>query len=206
VQEVLVAPRALTVYAGTRPVTNRGATLNQALLTIRYSSPLPNVIRVQMVHHKGGRPRRPSFALEPQPEPAVVIRDGEDAAALTSGRLTVRVQKRAGWLVEFQDEERVITSRGWRAAGFVDTPDGRFIHEQLSLAVGECVYGLGERFTPFVKNGQVVDLWNEDGGTSSEQVYKNVPSRPGRPTSGGSELRTSRQQLHTRPGAETGRC
>ena len=43
------------------------------------------------------------------------------------------------------------------------------------LGVGECVYGLGERFTAFVKNGQVVDLWNEDGGTSSEQAYKNIP-------------------------------
>ncbi len=41
--------------------------------------------------------------------------------------------------------------------------------------MGECVYGLGERFTPFVKNGQVVDIWNEDGGTSSEQAYKNIP-------------------------------
>jgi alpha-D-xyloside xylohydrolase len=26
-----------------------------------------------------------------------------------------------------------------------------------------------------VKNGQVVDMWNADGGTSSEQAYKNVP-------------------------------
>ena len=41
--------------------------------------------------------------------------------------------------------------------------------------MGECVYGLGERFTPFVKNGQVVEMWNEDGGTSSEVAYKNIP-------------------------------
>jgi alpha-D-xyloside xylohydrolase len=40
---------------------------------------------------------------------------------------------------------------------------------------------LGERFTPLVKNGQVIDVptergaWNEDGGTSSEWSYKNVP-------------------------------
>ena len=46
---------------------------------------------------------------------------------------------------------------------------------ELGLGVGELVYGLGERFTPFVKNGQVVDLWNEDGGTSSELAYKNIP-------------------------------
>ena len=50
-----------------------------------------------------------------------------------------------------------------------------FMREQLSLSVGEAVYGLGERFTPFVKNGQSIDCWNEDGGTSTEQSYKNVP-------------------------------
>lgn len=35
--------------------------------------------------------------------------------------------------------------------------------------------GLGERFTPFVKNGQAIDIWNEDGGTASEISYKNIP-------------------------------
>ncbi|HEU4756386.1 MAG TPA: alpha-xylosidase, partial [Agromyces sp.] len=50
-----------------------------------------------------------------------------------------------------------------------------YLHTQLSLGVGELVYGLGERFGPFVKNGQTVDIWNADGGTSSEQAYKNVP-------------------------------
>src|SRR5690606_34414943 len=33
----------------------------------------------------------------------------------------------------------------------------------------------GERFGALVKNGQSVDIWNADGGTSSEQAYKNVP-------------------------------
>src|SRR5699024_2378637 len=47
--------------------------------------------------------------------------------------------------------------------------------EQLSLDVGEHIYGLGERFGAFVKNGQSVDIWNADGGTNSEQAYKNVP-------------------------------
>ena len=37
------------------------------------------------------------------------------------------------------------------------------------------MYGLGERFGPVVKNGQTVDIWNADEGTSSEQAYKNVP-------------------------------
>ncbi len=50
-----------------------------------------------------------------------------------------------------------------------------YLHAQLALGVGELVYGLGERFGPLVKNGQTVDIWNADGGTSSEQAYKNVP-------------------------------
>jgi alpha-D-xyloside xylohydrolase len=87
----------------------------------------------------------------------------------------VRVQKGDNWRVEYKAGERVITSSNSRGMGFVDTPDGRFIHEQLSIGVGECVYGMGERFLAFVKNGQVVDIWNEDGGTSSEQSYKNIP-------------------------------
>ena len=89
--------------------------------------------------------------------------------------LTVRVAKGPDWRVEFLDGDRVITSSGWRGMAMMDAPDGRFMVEQLSLGVGECVYGLGERFTPFVRNGQVVDLWNEDGGTASEQAYKNIP-------------------------------
>jgi alpha-D-xyloside xylohydrolase len=60
--------------------------------------------------------------------------------------------------------------------GYIEWPGhGTFVHEQLSLGVGECVYGLGERFTALVKNGQVVENWNRDGGTSSDQAYKSVP-------------------------------
>ena len=31
-----------------------------------------------------------------------------------------------------------------------------YMLEQLSIDVDEYIYGLGERFTPFVKNGQIV--------------------------------------------------
>ncbi|CAG0982158.1 partial alpha-glucosidase, partial [Anaerolineae bacterium] len=50
-----------------------------------------------------------------------------------------------------------------------------YLREQLSLQVGEAIYGLGERFGPFIKNGQSLDIWNHDAGTNSEYAYKNVP-------------------------------
>lgn len=67
--------------------------------------------------------------------------------------------------------------KNWRGLAYEtkgDTED-TYMRQQLSLSVGELVYGLGERFTAFVKNGQSVDIYNEDGGTSTEQTYKNIP-------------------------------
>jgi alpha-D-xyloside xylohydrolase len=175
VHDVIVEQDALTVYTPIGRIQERGHTVNQPLLTIRFSSPIENVIRVQVVHHKGGVPRKPEFTINPNPAPQISISDEEDYATLISGDLRVQVNKGNEWLVEYIGRDRVLTSSGWRALGFADTPRGRYIHEQLSLGVGECVYGLGERFTAFVKNGQVIDMWNEDGGTSSEQAYKNIP-------------------------------
>lgn len=175
VHDLEIDDASLTVYAPTKKLQGRGDTLNLPLLTVQFSSPLKNVIRVKIIHHKGGQPRKPEFEIHQQPDLKVVTANTEKYAALTSGDLSVRIPKGADWLVEFVGSNKVITSSGWRAAGFVDTPEGRFIHEQLSLGVGEHVYGLGERFTSFIKNGQVVDIWNEDGGTSSEQSYKNIP-------------------------------
>ncbi|KAK5134764.1 hypothetical protein LTR08_006139 [Meristemomyces frigidus] len=49
-----------------------------------------------------------------------------------------------------------------------------YVMTQTTLGVGEQVYGLGERFGALNKVGQSISLWNADGGTSSEQAYKNV--------------------------------
>ena len=50
-----------------------------------------------------------------------------------------------------------------------------YMLNELLLTAGTNVYGLGERFTAFVKNGQQIDCWNEDGGTASQISYKNIP-------------------------------
>ncbi len=50
-----------------------------------------------------------------------------------------------------------------------------YMRQQLSIGVGELIYGMGERFAAMIRNGQSVDIWNEDGGTSTDQSYKNIP-------------------------------
>lgn len=174
--DVEASPDALTVYAPTHPIRHRGDTLAGPLLTIQFSSPMADVIRVKLTHFAGQPAKTPQFPLLQHGAPAVSIVDDEQAATLTSGRLAVRVARGESWRVDFLGDTSVVTSSAARGMGIAEVDGaGSFIHEQLSLGVGETVYGLGERFTAFVKNGQVVETWNKDGGTGSDQAYKNVP-------------------------------
>ncbi|MCZ2827270.1 alpha-xylosidase [Modestobacter sp. VKM Ac-2986] len=176
VRAITAAADSMTVLAPTAVIRERGNTLNQPAVTITYSSPAPDVIRVRIEHWAGGVPRRPEFAVAEDPSQHVKVEVDAEAGVLTSGGLSVRVPRGPGWLAEFVADGRVLTSSGSKSVGIVTTDAGEHhVHEQLALAVDEHVYGLGERFTPFVRNGQVVDVWNADGGTSSEQAYKNVP-------------------------------
>ena len=165
----------LVVLAPVRPIKDRGDTLQGPLLTVTLSSPLPDIIRVRIEHLTGGLARGPQIPLVVQAGIAVDANDGADSATLTAGELTARVRK-VSWGITFEAGGRVLTASGWRGIAYMQTTDrGSHVVEQLSLGVGECVYGLGERFTAFVKNGQVVEIDNKDGGTASEQAYKNVP-------------------------------
>jgi alpha-D-xyloside xylohydrolase len=184
----------LRVLSPTKVIERRGDTLNRPTLTVTISSPLEGVVRVRVAHHAGGRPI-PSFDL-PGAAGSGATEITPDAAVLRSGALEARVSPGAPWALSFSEGDRVLTASGHKAQGYITLADGAevdpgivgnaragtaaahprtFVHEQLDLGVGELVYGLGERFGPLVKNGQTVDIWNADGGTSSEQAYKNVP-------------------------------
>lgn len=186
----------LVITAPTAVIAKRGDTLNRAVLTVTLSSPLEGVVRVRIAHHVGGT-WHGGFALPG----AIAGGAGEaavtaDGGVLTTGGLTARIAAGAPWSLSFAHEDRVLTSSGHKSQAYVrlgseaqvDTgivgnarggtprPQERvFVHEQLDLGVGEVVYGLGERFGPVAKNGQSIEIWNADGGTSSEQAYKNVP-------------------------------
>jgi alpha-D-xyloside xylohydrolase len=176
VESVEAGERSLSVFAPTGQITGRGDTLNRPVVSVDFFSPAPGVIGVSIGHFSGGLPKQPSFQLATGTDHPVSVHVGPDAASLTSGDLTARVKLGYRWRVDFIRSGRVITSSIERSIGIVTDDTGRrFVHERLALDVGETVYGLGERFGAFVKNGQSVDIWNADGGTASEQAYKNVP-------------------------------
>ncbi len=165
----------LIVSVPVRPISDRGDTLQGPLLTVTLASPMPDIVRVRIEHFKGVLSRGPHIPLAPQESARVAIEDDAESASFTSGELTARVRKK-NWAIFFEADGRVLTTSGWRGIAYMQTADrGNHVVEQLSLGVGEYVYGLGERFTAFVKNSQVVEIVNKDGGTASEQAYKNVP-------------------------------
>jgi alpha-D-xyloside xylohydrolase len=172
-----VKGETLVIHATTSHYTGRGSCLNSALLTVELSSPMEGVIGVKAYHYAGGEDAK-GFSLYGKPVHAEISEDKEHLS-YASGRLTVRINKApSSWRMEFIDKEKgLLTESGNRClARYLDSTDNAsYASDALSLDVGEYVYGLGERFTPFVKNGQSVDIWNEDGGTASEQAYKNIP-------------------------------
>ncbi|GKX67842.1 alpha-xylosidase [Inconstantimicrobium mannanitabidum] len=170
-----IEDNVLTMYSPCRKITQRGDTLGGPVITYKISSPLKNVIRVQAYHYMGINQKATEFELNEDKSTKVEINDLENEVTFKSGNLTAKINKE-NWLMEFLRGEERLTFTGNRNAAYIVTDEKEvFMREQLSLSVGELVYGLGERFSPFVKNGQTVDIWNEDGGTSTEQSYKNIP-------------------------------
>lgn len=169
---------SVVLYVATNHISNRADTLNQPLFTITISSPAPDVIKVSAVNHKGVLYKGPHYEVLSQKGDFVSIEESTEQIIFTSGDTKAIIDKRPeAWKIEFVDNDGLLTETSFRNLAYMrnkDTGKNYFV-EQLLLDVGENIYGLGERYTNFVKNGQTVEIWNEDGGTSSEQTYKNVP-------------------------------
>ncbi|MGW8529893.1 MULTISPECIES: alpha-xylosidase [Nocardiopsidaceae] len=175
VRDVRVDGDRFTLYAPVRPIGHRGDTLNTALVTVDCWSPAPGVIGVRTTHLAGSVRPTPEFDVRGAPGAASVRRDGS-TVELTSGALSLTVGTDGPWRMEFSADGAALTGVDAKGTGFVEDADGaHHMLGQLSLGIRELVYGMGERFTPFVRNGQTVDIWQADGGTNSEQAYKNVP-------------------------------
>ncbi len=185
VYEIRKEEYAVELCAPTRKIINKGNTLDGINLTLRITAPMEEMIRVQTIHHKGVRKKTPEFPLNlPAPKPLKTREDGR-YLTITSGSLSLVIDK-DDWSMEYRRDKTLLTKSGKGDLAYIKTDwtglpydvgkeDSAYMRQQLRLSVGELVYGLGERFTAFVKNGQSVSIWNEDGGTSTEQSYKNIP-------------------------------
>jgi alpha-D-xyloside xylohydrolase len=176
ITDVTLDDDALVVTGFSHQLHARWSYIHGSIIIARFTSPMPNVIRVQLSYHKGQKERQPAFDLDYSLRNAEAEfgRD-EQRAWLKTGSLSVVVPTSGDWHFAFERDGRVLTQSEHKAIGVFSQNGKSYLREQLSLQVSETVYGLGERFGAFVKNGQQVEMWNDDGGTLSEYAYKNVP-------------------------------
>lgn len=167
----------LCVYAPGVHIGGKGDTVNAPVFTVAFTSPRENVIRTEITHFRGAVRKGPFFEVDTE-DVRTEVTEEDDRLIYRSGKLEAVISKEPGaWQVDYRYEGRLLTRSGYRnMAHMSDRISGMtYMTEQLMLDIDEQIYGLGERFTPFVKNGQNVDMWNEDGGTASEIAYKNIP-------------------------------
>lgn len=191
---------SITVYATNQWIGNRGMTLGGPMLTIHFTSTLENSIKVTIEHFSGALKKSPTFTLYEDPSFKPIIRQDENGCReLISGKTKVKIGPQgSGWEISYWYNDRLLTKEGWRTTSLIeeedwmsdkknaaqsgtrffaksDNGDTSYIREMLNISVGEYIYGFGEKFSTFVKNGQTVEVWNNDGGTCSEQSYKSIP-------------------------------
>jgi alpha-D-xyloside xylohydrolase len=176
----------------TPPQRTRGNTLDVGTLSTQIRSPREGIIAASFTHWKGEEDLGPRFNLFEETTSKPTIKHSKsESLNYSTGPLNLSINiapNELDFSYASQNGKR-LTGHSFRSIGFAvstATPkykleEGMFaqtenyIMLELDLSVGEKIFGLGERFGPFVKNGQAIDMWNEDGGTSSELTYKNVP-------------------------------
>jgi alpha-D-xyloside xylohydrolase len=167
----------VSILAPTVRIDSRGHTLNNPVLEIKLSSYRNDVISVKITHFRGAAKRGPSHDIRRFPAD-ISVDETDNEVIFKSGETSARIRKSGDFRIEFYYKGRLLTSTGDFLTGpayVTDASGAPHVREMLALGVGEYVYGLGERFGPFVKNGQQIDLWAEDGGTCTTIAYKNVP-------------------------------
>ena len=196
--QVETTEHEIRVLATPYVVQNRGMTLAGPNLEITYSSRMENVIKVHIDHYRGGVDNKPKFELTENEGYLPEIRKENDKAVMLSGKTRLEIALGDHWETAFYYGDNYLTGGADRATSIIKEsnyirdarlqsqreddffhpakdPRTAYLREQLKTGIGECIYGFGEKFTPFVKNGQTVEMWNNDGGTCTEQSYKNIP-------------------------------
>jgi len=163
-----------TAFIAPFHVTHRGQTLAGPLMTLEICSPRENILGIKFYHYKNTRKDMPAFHLNKAAPTSLCVTETETRYEIGAGDMSAILEKeRFSLTIKYKGE--TLTRSDFKQAAYIETPTGVYFRDRLDLDVDEYIYGLGERFTPFVKNGQSIDIWNEDGGTASDLAYKNIP-------------------------------
>lgn len=155
------------------------------VLSVRVHSPTQGVIGVKIQHvvHEDSSTNIQLFP-DDGPIPDVTLSRDDKNHVLKSGDLRAQITENP-YTITFKSPERVLTEAGVKHQAVYDVPSRwtthsaanssclsqdplsnphpvplppvvRYINSELNISPGELVYGFGEQFGPFVKNGKVL--------------------------------------------------
>ncbi len=166
-----------SLYLFTVSYNNDKRALEDPMIEIFVSAPKKDIFRIEARHFSGSRKKMPKFELNTEELPIQVCEKGQ-SLTVTNGKMRLEINKNPASF-DFYYGDRYLTSfaKKWDRSyiSHVTKNGESYMDAHFSVDIGERIYGLGERFTSLVKNGQTVDMWNEDGGTCTEIAYKNIP-------------------------------
>lgn len=165
----------LVLFTPFKLIEDLGDEISNGMFTITVTSPLIGVIGIKIVHFDT-IDNGPNFELNKENHEVNIINKNKNII-FSTGDLSLEISTNKELTFIFKHGNKVLTQSNFQSLALIKNKKNNqeYIREQLSLDVGELVYGLGERFTSLVKNGQTVNIWNKDGGIRSDQAYKNVP-------------------------------
>ncbi|MDE7049529.1 MAG: alpha-xylosidase [Lactobacillus sp.] len=166
----------LILWVPFKEITDPGMTLDDGMLTLEISSPRENIINTKIINYRGVIDHGPNFKLNADKNISPEIKETDQKFIVKSGKTRLEIMKGSQILFDYYYENELKAEVAPRSIARIFDPAGN-IHMSNSFVLepGEKIYGLGERFSNFVKNGQEIEMWNEDGGTETMQSYKNIP-------------------------------
>ena len=112
------------------------------------------------------------------------ITEGDDTIVITTKKIEIKIEKETSKITSnFLDGTEFFSQikTNFQTADILDLGlsklgDNFACFEALELENDEIIYGLGERFDSFIRNGRTVDFHNKDAvGTTSRRTYINIP-------------------------------
>lgn len=166
----------LTLWVPFKEITDPGMTLDDGMITLEISSPRENIINTKIINYRGSVDHGPNFKLNQDKNISPEIKETVDKFIFKSGKTKLEINKGSQILFHYFYENELKAEVAARSIARIFDPDSN-VHMSNSFVLepGEKIYGLGERFSNFVKNGQEIEMWNADGGTETMQSYKNIP-------------------------------
>ena len=166
----------LTLWLPFKEITDHGMTLDDGMLTVEITAPRKNIIDIKIINFKGEVDHGPNFKLNKDVDFEPRIVEQQDKFVFISDKTSLEIIRGSQVKFNFYYDNKFRAEVIDRSVARIFDPQGHVhVSNSFVLQPGEKIYGLGERFSNFVKNGQEVEIWNRDGGTETTQSYKNIP-------------------------------